>query len=777
MIFIIISFFLGILSLYFFHELPSNLTVIISVGILVAFSVILSTIFSLKQLNKLIISFILGFCWVLLHAKTLITQWIPTAIEGKPIKVIGTIQQIPETSEEVLSFEFKIKETQPKDLWPNPGRVKIHWRDPITPIKVGEEWQFFLRLKRPRSYSNLGSFDRERQFFQKRLVAEGYVVDELPYQKRANSGFGYLIDRVRSYLKNLIFHSLEGKHFLGIINALVIGEKDKITFDQWQVFKNTGTAHLMAISGLHIGLVASFAFMFTRFIGYLLPLSLRKIPVQWLAALVSIIIASGYAVLAGFSIPTQRALTMVILLMVGILRRRCYSLARNYFLALGGVLLLDPLSTLSLGFWLSFSAVGIILYGMRGRLNIKGAWWRWGRLHGIIFLGLAPLSLASFGSLSLSSPLANLIAIPWVSLWVIPCSLVGIFIGLIHNQAGTILLKIAEYFMALLWPLLKTLSTLPHWTWSPAYLSNTHLILFFIGILLLLAPRGIPGKGMGIIWLLPFFLTKPTRIESNQALITVLDVGQGLATIVETKKHLLVFDTGPKLSAYSDTGEKVILPFLKSRGRKSIDMLVISHGDMDHIGGAYSILNSLPVGMILTSEPELFPGKQKMSCHSNQQWQWDGVKFEILHPDSKNFKKRNDYSCVLKVTTKVSSALLTADIEVPSERRLLERVSSKLKSTVMLVPHHGSRTSSSLEFIQAVNPEYAIIPVGYHNRYGHPKPDIVTRYQKTGIKVLDTVHDGAISLLLTNENPLVIPHCYRLENKRYWHFISYPYIL
>ncbi len=260
-------------------------------------------------------------------------------------------------------------------------------------------------------------------------------------------------------------------------------------------------------------------------------------------------------------------------------------------------------------------------------------------------------------------------------------------------------------------------------------------------------------------------------IDPNTARVTVLDVGQGLALVVETEGHVLVFDTGPKLNPSFDTGDRVVLPFLATRGRKNIDALVISHGDNDHAGGARSILKAMPVKTIITSEPKLFPEHNTMACFAGQQWAWDGVHFEMLHPTTVMTKKRNDHSCVLKVTAGTQSVLLTADIEAKSEHSIIENMPEKLPATVMLVPHHGSRTSSTLEFIRAINPQIAIIPVGYLNQYGHPKPDIVERYKKENILLLDTVKQGAISFVLnkkSNNNSVNI-QAYRQENQRYWH--------
>lgn len=763
MIPVVISFFLGIISLHFFRELPN---IIIVLTLVIAFGIL-----SLRFKTKLVFVFFVGFFWVLLNAKWILDHGIPSDIETKPITVVGVVDSIPESRDNTMRFDFNIQHTLPKSLWPNPGRVKLRLRDKAIPLHVGEQLQLTVKLKRPHGYANPGSFDTERHLFLHRIVAEGTVVNKRTYERLNDSFLSHPIDRLRMWFRDNINIALKNSPYAGIINALVIGVQSGISLDQWKILKETGTVHLVAIAGLHIAFVTGFVMLMILQIWQRLPLKYLKIPVVLVTAVGGLSAAFFYALLAGFSIPTQRAVVMITAFMLSILGKRQTSLWQNYFLALGIVLLLDPLSTLAPGFWLSFGAVGIIIFGMKGRLDPKGLWWQWGRIQWVLFLGLTPLLLAIFGTTSLTSPLANFIAIPWVGFLVLPFCLLGALCLIFNMTLGVVFLKIAEGSLALLWPILRWISELPMGTWTHASVEPWTLWLAFAGIILLLLPRGFPAKKIGFVFLLPLFLIKPAEIKPNTARVTVLDVGQGLATVVETQHHVLVFDTGPKLNAGFDTGDRVVLPFLATRNRQHIDALVISHGDNDHAGGARSILQALKVKTIITSEPKLFPEFNTLSCIAGQHWIWDGVAFEMLHPTQLFTKKRNDHSCVLKITTGAKSMLLTADIEAKSEHQLLRDLSQQLSANVMVVPHHGSRTSSTLEFIRAVNPEIAIIPVGYLNQYGHPKPDIVERYKNENIKLFDTVKDGAITVTLEPQKSVDIQG-YRAVNRHYWHSLQ-----
>jgi competence protein ComEC len=370
---------------------------------------------------------------------------------------------------------------------------------------------------------------------------------------------------------------------------------------------------------------------------------------------------------------------------------------------------------------------------------------------------------------------------------VVPFALIGCFLSVFSTSLATILLTIAEKMLQALWPLLDYFSQIQHATMNASISSPIGLIIATLGMLWLLAPKGFPGRALGLICLTALF-GSPKDIPHNAALITVLDVGQGLAVVVETAKHTLMFDTGPKLNDTVNAGNRVILPFLVTRNIRKIDTLIISHGDLDHIGGAADILKAYPVDNIMTSEPWLF--EEAEHCKAGQHWEWDNVMFDMLHPNEidepyyRKNAKRNDQSCVLRIQAGNQSVLITGDIETKSEKSIIEYIELhenarnivnkgeqiSLKSTILLVPHHGSKSSSSEAFIDAVSPKYAVIPVGYRNTYGHPKKEIVQRYEQRGITVLDSVRGGAIQFLLNDKNEIPIPKQYRVEHKQYWSF-------
>lgn len=789
MIPVVISFFLGILTLHSFSTLPSAELVIIVMALLttliIAFAFkefqrfrkncgflkgILHAFNGMNLWIKLIWFFGFGFFWCFFHAKQVLDKKLPDALEQKNIEVVGVVDSIPVMQEKGIQFEFKIRQTMPRYLWSSPGRVRIQALHPqnAVPIRVGETWQLWVKLKKPHAYANPGSMDIEKQFFQKGMVAKGYMIPGKPYRRIKTAGISGFLKTLRAALQEKIGYALEGKLFKGIIQALVVGMQDEITVPQWEIFRTTGTSHLMAISGLHIGLVAGSVFWVASRLYRYLPIQYLVFPVTLIGAISGWVAAISYSFLAGFSIPTQRAMVMVSVVTMAILRKRIVSKYRIYFLSLGLVLLMDPLSILLPGFWLSFGAVGILLYGMEGRLNPGGSWHRWGRAQWVVFLGLTPFSVALFEMTSIASPIANIIAIPWMSLCVAPLSLIGGLFSVVSAQVAGIFLTLAHSALSLLMSLLEWMSA---WPQAAIHLTCTPVTcgLAGIGAFILLSPRGMVGRYMGFIWILPLFCMRPASVLMNTAKVTILDVGQGLSAVVQTAHHVLVFDTGPKLSPHFDTGNRVVLPFLATRGVKRINAIVISHNDNDHAGGLSSIMQNIPVDEIISSRPEtLTPiGRNVMSCVAGQRWEWDGVRFSMLHP-SGFLTKKNDHACVLKVEAGGHSVLLTGDIETHSENLLLKNAMNQLPSTVMLVPHHGSKTSSTLPFIQAVNPRYAIIPVGYRNTYGHPKAEVVQRYQQAGIALFNSVKHGAVEFTLGSPGELAAPSAYRLEHKRYW---------
>jgi competence protein ComEC len=439
-------------------------------------------------------------------------------------------------------------------------------------------------------------------------------------------------------------------------------------------------------------------------------------------------------------------------------------------LALLVVLLLDPWAVLAPGFWLSFGAVAVILYVATGRLRPGHSLVEWGRIQWAITLALAPLLLIWFQQMSLVSPLANAVAIPLVSLVVTPLALAGSVLPL------DFILQLAHAAMAVQMWLLEWCAGLPLAVWQQHVPAAWTVPLALLGTAWMLLPRGVPARWLGLTLLLPMYAVTPPAPAPGAAWVTVLDVGQGLAVFVQTGRHALLYDAGPAYDPEADSGSRVILPFLRASGIASLDAMIVTHEDNDHVGGAATVLSGLPVGALYSSLStrhaawRAAPG-YRLPCAAGQSWDWDGVRFDLLHPTAGSYAvnglKSNDRSCVLKISAARGAVLLTGDIEARSERELLERVPGELRADVLVVPHHGSRTSSTDEFIAAVKPRWAVFTVGYRNRLGHPKEDVVERYRSSGAQMLRTDSAGAVLVRLDGEEISVQP--YRELRRRYWY--------
>jgi competence protein ComEC len=755
----------------------------------------------------------LGFGWSLLFAHWLLDRGLAPELEGRDLVAQGVVSSLPTVSPHRTRFEFTINE-----LWKidnvhhtshiahsnssqsgkftavpvnnGPEKVLLNWYAPPANLHVGQSWTLMIRLKRPHGFQNPGGFDYEAWLFRQGVRATGYVKNprkadaiqftaDLPAEigvlntMRSEGPGNYWIHGARQWLQTRIGQALDQSPFRGIVTALTIGKRDAITPEQWKVFTKTGTNHLIAISGLHIGLIAGLAFFAMRWLWSRWPYATLRIPAQKTAAILAIFCAVGYAAMAGFAIPTQRACAMVVVVMLSVLLQRQMQPFRILAFAFLVVLVIDPLAVLNGGFWLSFAAVGVLVYGMVGRLAPKGLWWQWGRAQWLVFVGLAPLLLWFFQNLALSAPLANIIAIPWVSFVTVPLSLAGAVLFPAIPTLATWLLQLADFSLQGLWPVLEWFAAMEQPQWLAVKPPLWTLFPAAVGILWYLGPRGLPARWIGILWLAPMFLVSKSYIEEGAAEFTLLDVGQGLAAVVKTQHHVLVYDSGPRFNSGFDTGQAVVLPYLRSEGAQRIDRFVVSHSDNDHIGGARSILAAMPVEQILTSVVSEFTPGQARRCVNGSQWQWDGVRFEFLSPDEEDYDREqaeNNLSCVLLVETPSAKVLLTGDIEKSVERELvLEAQNRSLHADILVIPHHGSKTSSSMPFVDRVSPTYALAAVGYRNRYGFPKPQVVERYLHKNVTVLDTAANGAMQFMLYRDRGVVLTQLYRRSARRYWH--------
>lgn len=718
-----------------------------------------------------------GIYWAFIQATLLLSNALPASLEKVDLVVKGAVASIAQPQGNRTRFMFDIEqlEFQGRAVENPPPRVRLNWYRKAPDLNVGDRWRLTVRLKRPHGFMNPGGFDYEGWLFQQRIGATGYVRSGEQNRLLSNALRDYPVQRLRQALAERITATLDDAEFNGIITALAIGERQLISDAQWQVLRKSGTVHLIAISGLHIGLVAGMAYFLVLFLWSWAGRGTERWPAPRIAALAGIIAALFYAALAGFTIPTQRALVMVVVAMLMLFFQRHRRFSDTLALTLFVVLIIDPFTVMSAGFWLSFGAVAAIIFAMSGRTGQGGwrhkLWWRWGRVHVIVMIGLIPLLLVAFQQLPLLSPIANFIAVPWVSIVVVPLVLLGAMTAGGLPVVSDYLLNGAAVALAWLWPLLEWITTYELAEWQQHIPMRWTLFPALIGTLLLLSPRGLPGRWLGIIWLLPLFLVTPQRPAEGEWWFTLLDVGQGLAAVVQTRNHLLVYDTGPRFSESFDTGRAVVIPFLRSRGVAKVDRLVIGHGDNDHIGGARSLSEMIEVEQIITSVPQQVTWQSVRRCMSGEVWQWDGVQFEVLHPPTERFNG-NDGSCVLRISSlakRGASLLLTGDIEVRAERALLRRYRERLQSQIVVAPHHGSRSSSSEEFVRAVSAQYVLFPIGYLNRYGFPHPEVEGRYRRHGSVAFSTERDGAVTFKIGADGEVTSIQRFRDHYQRYWH--------
>lgn len=720
--------------------------------------------------------FMLGVLWAIAFPMYQLSGRLPEQLEGIDVQVEGTIAGLPEQDEKRVRFDF-ITATNltgtgaaiTRNSLPSnrrlPAKLRLSWYYPDHPIKAGQHWAFAVKLKRIHGTMNPGAFDYERWLFTEGIGATGYV---RPNPKPVLLGHDSVWNSIsvwRQSITDQLSDLLGNSPNLGLIKALTIGDGNSITQEQWEIFRKTGTIHLVVISGSHIGLIAGLVYLLVlklwAWTGWL-----SQSP-QKIAAVSALLVAIFYSALAGFSVPTQRSVVMLFIAMTAIVLQRNSRPFNTLAIALFAVLILDPTAVLAAGFWLSFLAVSLIVYAVSGRLGKLGNLCGAIKLHWFTSVGLSPLLLLFFQQVSLIAPLANLVAVPVISLLVVPLSLLAVIIMFISPTLAGKLFYLLEPVLQGLWWWLTHLADIPLASINQAPPSYWALFFAVPGILLILAPAGVPARWLSLVMFLPLIFTDAKHPETGEIKMTLLDVGQGLSAVVQTHHHLLVYDTGAKFSEQSDMGQSVLLPFLHSQGVTKIDSLVISHGDNDHIGGADSLMHGMPTEKVLTSVPQQLSEYALAQCTAGQSWQWDEVKFTMLSPDQA-FVSENDNSCVLKIQSKHGTVLLTGDIEASAESWLVKAYGNALKANVLVAPHHGSKTSSTADFLRTVQPDYVLVPAGYRNQFGHPHKDVLTRYRQVNAKWLNSADSGAISVNFKNDG-LVVQGMRETES-RYWNY-------
>ncbi|MFI9653594.1 DNA internalization-related competence protein ComEC/Rec2 [Guyparkeria sp. GHLCS8-2] len=615
-------------------------------------------------------------------------------------------------------------------------------------LVAGVSYGLTARLKPLRGHANPGGFDYRRYLFRHQILATGYLRDHQPIELGRAAGWRAQIDRWRDAARSRLQESLAvaetrtagGPLSAGaaLLHGLALGDRGELSDRQWEWLLATGTNHLLAISGLHVGMVAALAAWLVRVGWGRLPIS-RGWPAQRVAALAAVLAAWSYALIAGLSIPTLRAALMLTILLLGVLMQRRWRLLDLWLIAFVLVLVIDPYAPLGMGFWLSFAAVLLIIVMIRGRDKLWRPW-ELLRLQWLLTLGLLPLTWGLFDRVAFASLPANLLAVPLVSMLITPLALLTLFLATISPAAAAwpawLIDGLGEGLFAVLGWLVAVFPDSNHAPPGPLA-----LLLFALGVLWLGLPRRFPGRGLAILLLLPALMVGSSRPAPGQFEAVVLDVGQGAAVLLQTARHDVLYDAGPRHGRF-DTGEAIVLPALRALDVSHLDRIVISHAAMDHAGGLASIRQAFPQAAVVgLTEGQFGISGQGMPCRHGTEWLLDGVRFALLRAPRGS---ANDRSCVLRVAGQSESLLLTGDIEAAAEHWLLRH--ARLDATTVLVPHHGSSSSSTAAFIEATGARRALVSAGFLNRWGHPREPVSARWQAAGATIWRTDRDGALWL-------------------------------
>ncbi len=785
----------------------------------------------------------LGFALTGLRASIFQAGALAPALEGRDIEVTGRVLAMPQRNDDGLRFRFAVESARldgaPVHL---PSRIYLGWyagfgsrepadvggpdnpdaglgpaatlalqRQPPT-LRAGERWQMTVRLKAPHGNSNPHGFDYELWLWEQGLQATGYVRTGLrdPVPRLLTDSWRHPVERARQALRDAVYARVSDAQLAGVVAALLVGDQNAIERADWDVFRATGVAHLMSISGLHITM---FAWLAAQAVAWIWRRSTRWTPALCLAlpaaragAWGGLLLAAAYALLSGWGVPAQRTVWM--LAAVVLLRQsgKRWPWPQVWLLAMVVVVALDPWALLQAGFWLSFVAVGVLFAagdspgggdrnviesgakddGMTGAGGQKGfvfragggrlpqglrlaagAVYRAAREQWLVTLALAPLSLLLFNQVSLVGLVANGLAIPWVTLVVTPLTMGGVFWAPLWDLAGAAVAGLMVFLQWLArWPLASiSVAAAPLWC----------AVAGVAGGLLLAMRLPWHWRVLGVPLMLPVLLWQPLRPAPGAFELIAADVGQGNALVVRTAGHTLVYDSGPRFSRESDAGHRVLVPLLRAFGER-VDVLMLSHRDSDHIGGAPAVLAMQPQAVLISSIEANHPLqalRPSQRCVAGQRWHWDGVDFEVLHPPAGDYartQKPNAMSCVLRISHGSRAALLAGDIELAQEQRLVA-AGLDLRADLLLVPHHGSKTSSSPAFLDAVQPRLALAQAGYRNRFGHPAPPVLARYRERGIRVWTSPACGAANWSSAQPDSV---SCQRQTGLRYWHHRPAP---
>ncbi len=606
-------------------------------------------------------------------------------------------------------------------------RLRLNWHFPPS-VQAGDIWSLEAEVRTPWGYRNPGGFDYERWLMANGVHGTGYVRNG----ERMGDSAPTLLEQARRAIGEQVRRFRNRAHLV----ALATGDGRYLGDHDWALLRRTGTVHLLVVSGLHVGLVAAFALVAGRGIARLVPWSLPWVPLGHVAAAISLGAVAGFVWLCGAGIPAVRAGVMASCGVMAHVAGRSVAPGRWLALAAIAVLIVQPLAPLGAGFWLSFGAVCLLIGGFAGRAPA----FRWlpglARAQWIMVLGMTPLVACVTGEVAPVAGIANLYAVPWVSLVVVPLVLSGLVSSVLAPPLSDLCWIGADAALSALLGFL-------HW------LEGAGVGRLPIGpgqlaaCLVALACLASAGNWRAVLACLPLYavglVVPDQRPAFGEVRVLALDVGQGSAILIDTRRHRLLYDTGARFASGFDLGEAVVLPAIAATGFPRLDRMIVSHGDIDHAGGARAVLDGVPVGSVIAN----VPGLGGQPCSRGEVWTWDGVAFEILHPPEPFALTGNDASCVLRVVARSGSVLLPGDIERGAERLLLQRGLAPVD--LLFAPHHGSNTSSTRRFVKTLSPRIAVAMAGFGNRYGHPHPAVVERYRQAGAELQVTGRDGALA--------------------------------
>lgn len=743
------------------------------------------------------VAFGAAFCWAGWRAELRLRDWLPAALEAHDLDVRGVVSGLPSDAAAGTRFAFTVERAVEPGLQ-LPHRVILNWRGAPSDLRPGQRFTLTLRLRRPRGLANPFAFDYAYWLLAQGYGATGYVRSaQGPPQDAASERLAWRIEAWRAAVRDHLRAALPAEaRFGAVLVALVIGDQRGIEAEDWQLFRRTGVSHLVAISGLHITMVAGMAaslagllwrhsFGCGRCLRRPLPLWL---PARQAALVMAVATALGYGMLAGMQIPALRTVAMLCVAAVAVWGARAPPASVVLAWAALVALLVDPWGVMLPGFWLSFGAVAVIFFAARPGRDAAIAE-RWARLRATlaagartqwaVTIGLVPLTLLLFGQVSVVSPFANAVAIPVVSLLVTPLALLGAALPL---RFAAPVMAVAHFAMVGLAAVLEWFSLLPWALWEAASAGPVALLLAALGVAVLVAPVASARlRRHGGLLMLPMLVARGPPVADGQFRAVMFDVGQGTAVLVRTRSHALLYDTGPGYATGSSAGAQVVVPRLRAEGLVRLDHLMVSHEDIDHAGGVADVVGAVavaarstgaPAGHVLLGgqQPGAGPG-QWPPCTAGQQWEWDGVRFSVLHPPPEQAQlaaiPSNARSCVLRVDTAAHSLLLTGDIGLAQERALIERLpAGALRADVLVVAHHGSGTSSGADWIEAVGPAAAVFQLGHANRYRHPNAEVWERFGRAGIPRYRTDETGAVTMETAGAGYTL--SMFRQAEPRYW---------